>query len=124
MYDYAVDKLSANWIECASLHRQPHRFDHPAILTPNIVYYFAMDIRKPTVYKVASSTTTLLQDKLDSRVVAGRESLQGVLAPCFQSLGDQEVFGLVGEDGVELWFFNPKFIRLPEWRACCDWGSR
>lgn len=106
MYDYAVDELSARWIECACLYREPHKFYSPAILAPNIVYYYALDINQPAVYDVVSSTTTLLPDKLDERVAAGRTWLEGHL----QSFGDQEVFGLSSDGGIELWFFNPKFL--------------
>ncbi|KAL1997556.1 hypothetical protein VTN49DRAFT_87 [Thermomyces lanuginosus] len=110
IYDYTADELRARWIECAGLHREPYNFNRPAILTPNFTYYFALNIKQPAVYNVPSSTTTLLPDKLDTRVVAGSESLQGRFAPFFHSFGDQEVFGLAGEGGVQLWFFNPNFV--------------
>ena len=122
LYIHAIDELSARWIECNSLHKDNSRLNPFFILSPNTVYYWAQKVRKPAVYDTANGTTTLPLYQLDSRVFAKRKMYDSWLRNGNQPesedmelgkiepFGDQEVFGLAGVGGVELWFFNPNFI--------------
>lgn len=107
MYDYATDKLSGRWFEYVNHHGQSPKLErhHPVILTPGIVYYWAEDIRQPVIYDVASGRTTRPRYQLDDRMLCSKKD-----SPFFQPFGDQEVFGIAGEGGIELWFFNPNFV--------------
>ena len=43
-----------------------------------------------------------------NRRLSGSELERG--GEAVKPFGDQEVFGLAGDGGVELWFFNPNFV--------------
>ena len=111
-YDYAVDRLSVQWI------RSDLPFDNVGkwsiYLAPYLTYRFTYETAQPAVY---DATTGIAARDLVNR------------APKFNSaFGDSEVFGLGGDDGVQLWFFNPKFVpSLPaesmDFRGLKGWGS-
>lgn len=115
-YDYCLDELSARWVEADPLYTD----NHLAILTPNIVYYWASQIIQPAIYNVPNRTITLPSYQLDIRVFTNRNSSDpwferhdDRIYPNFgdvKPFGNQEVFGLVGKGGFELWFFNPNFV--------------
>ena len=99
-----------------------HKVDGFVILTPNIVYSRAKKIQKLIVYDTTNGTTTLPLPsyRWDSRVVTEREPVESWVQRlgransedeehCLVPFGKQEVFGLAGKGGAELWLFNPNF---------------
>lgn len=122
IYDHAEDRLSLRWIDCVepvTVSEYSRRFGSVA---PNIVYRWATKLKGIMVYNAATGATTVRPYELDAREVSA-DILLGAESPrprdftrghdcTFPSkcCRDSEVYCVVGNDGVQLWFFNPDFV--------------
>lgn len=120
MYDYAIDKLSAQWFDKA-----PPAFDYfnlppVAVLTSKILYYWCRDRRWLMLFNADNISVLTRPYQFDAREIRVRKLLwpsassqDGATADererALLIFGDREVFGAATEDGIQLWFFNPNF---------------
>lgn len=121
-YDYAVDKLSAEWYDSPA----------PVFARPNYPFSVALTSRIAYIWN-GFSFMVLDHDKsrrlmrpyqLDARELSVRNGLlhqphrrhQPIDdEPYLWLFGDHEVFGIASQDGVQFWFFNPDFsTSLPD----------
>ncbi|KAL1974023.1 hypothetical protein VTN31DRAFT_5583 [Thermomyces dupontii] len=116
-YDYSVDRLSVRWI------REPLFsgiiYDFSACLTPNLVYRFSTMTGQVAAYNATTGTVTRRSVWFPGNHVLGNRPSLGsnlqwqteILFDRPQAVfGDCEVFGLVNDSGIQLWFFNPSFV--------------
>lgn len=120
MYDYAIDKLSVRWNDCAQPIMDYSDSPFYAMLTPHIAYFWDNCCRRLEIFNADNQTTTTHPHQLDVRELnvhrwfyfplPGNQS-EGMMDddPLLLPFGDREVFGLAGTDGIQLWFFNPDF---------------
>lgn len=122
MYDYAVDRLSFRWIDCA------YPITELVLLscgspTPHIIYRWAHQLRGVAIHNADTGTISVRLYQLDVHEVGVRNLLGADLPPpsrpigffdlldcASQCFGDREVIGMPSEDGIQLWFFNPDFL--------------
>lgn len=126
IYDQAVDKLSARWVEYPRAFRKPSNIIDRIILpTPNLVYYWHEGSGNPSVLDVTKGTTLFPKHWVDGRLIGSQSARRIWFAATpvekrdgtgIRPFGDKEVFGLAGYGGVELWFFDPEFAPdCPHW---------
>lgn len=120
IYDHAIDKLTVRW---TSLPPQIYDLEVPlcAFLTPNIVYHRNPKFLSLEICDAENETRSQHPCPLDIREVDTLKRFQAWRlreghSPIFRSrpylepLGDREVVCLPGHEGVQIWFFNPRFV--------------
>lgn len=118
LYDYAIDKLVIRCIDCPapidriSFAGYPYEF-----LTPSISYQWNSHLCQLQIINFANDTSTMRPYQLHTREVRTRQWLnehkhQSELkeGDHLGLFGNREVFGLISSYGIQLWFFNPKFV--------------
>lgn len=119
MYDFATDKLSAQWYDLV-----PPAFDYfnyfsVTVLTSRILYFWYKNTEL-NLFDAENRTIFVRPYQLHTREINFRKFLwpsqrgrHGATTDDerrpFLIFGDREVFCVATEDGIQLWFFNPKF---------------
>ncbi|KAL1996816.1 hypothetical protein VTN49DRAFT_7681 [Thermomyces lanuginosus] len=116
MYDYTIDKLSVRWNDCTQPIYDYLYSATYALLTPHIAYHWDREFRWLEIFNADSQVTAMRPYEWDVREVAAQKwfaasspRLPNQQKPRLLPFGDREVFGLVSEDGIQIWFFNPNF---------------
>lgn len=119
IYDPAVGKLSVRW-NWFRPEIPSHDSHHSAFLNHNIVYHWNRKDNCLEIYNDDNQTTTRLPHYLDIREIKTSMGFKRPLGrvrsvlhddePRLLAFGDREVFGLASDDGVQIWFFNPRFV--------------
>lgn len=103
-YDRSMDKLSAQWVQNPkNLWQDSHQNGTGVLLTHSIVYGL-VEARKLYIYNASEGAVTAIPYQRDVREISNNDKFQQL------TFGDREVFGVVGLDGTQLWFFNPDFV--------------
>lgn len=123
-YDYAIDRLSARWIDYSGPIPLDSTYDLSTSLTPDINYRWFTPAMFVEVGDASTETSELYSYQFDYREATARDVL------CVQPTrprpledpdslceypfnffsGDREVVAVPSVDGVQLWFFNPDFV--------------
>lgn len=116
IYDYTLDKLSARW-GASEFSKSIRNFGLYQILTPYIAYQWNITQRQIEITDVANNTATLHPYQPEVREMGTRRTLWHWKRLGYRPeliyiilFGNCEVFGLLGYDGIQLWFFNPNFV--------------
>lgn len=121
-YDYAIDRLSLRWIdfiEPISVNEYSKRFGSVA---PDIIYRWAKQYKGIMVHNVSTGTAItqpyeLCSWEVNAGILLGTNSQRpkdftrgpDCIFPS-KCCRDNEVYCVAGNDGVQLWFFNPNFV--------------
>lgn len=122
-YDHAVDRLFLQWIDSVKPILVSTTSDLFTSLSPNIIYRWVKQLKGIMVYNTATRTAIVRPYHPDVRAlnahILHRAELQFPnsmaiadfwrLSP-WRFCGGREVYCLVNDDGVHLWFFNPDFM--------------
>lgn len=123
-YDHAVDRLSTRWIRSAFSFSENARKKYSTYMTPYLVYRWAKATGQPATYDAMTGMASLpSKEVLETRESFPRYQMSRMLHRwrqekigvdhgifCLRSFGNREVFGLAGQFGIQLWFFNPSFV--------------
>lgn len=120
-YDYGVDRLSAQWIDFIGAFCVCRLSCNFNFLGPNISYRWEWDPNGTNILLIQNATTGTMTKrpyKLHIREIDGAARLrQHSNSNNYSSCsfpwicdGDGEVYCVGGNDGVQLWFFNPEFV--------------
>lgn len=122
-YDYTTDQLNLRWVDRA-------QSDNVALshfctqLVPDIAYSWSFRSKGIAVHNTTTGVETLRPYPLDIREPYGRKKprtqheamrsgdryITRYHLPDFHNFDNCEVFAIAGDNGAQLWFFNPDFV--------------
>lgn len=116
-YDYAADRLSVRKVrDCFN------NYSSSAYLLPNLVYRSSTKTGRcqVSVFNATTGEVTLHSVQSSTSLNSFPQQKWGAASgnPLEVVFGDREVFGWANDTGVQLWFFNPRFV--PDGIPDCD----